>query len=193
MQRTRYLAPVVGTLLAFGASFGSVAAADPSTEMPVARRSEYGDLELGNGLAIERLYARIGAAAERVCGDYDGRNLRERNEWQACLRGRAGSRASPRTPRSLGRAASIGARTRDRGQRRACWLSSMDGRFGAGGPAPKRLRCPGDQSDLRANAPRSARVPRPRVAAPRLPRTLCCRDRRCAPRRRPAASCRARL
>ncbi len=52
--------------------------------MPAAPRSSTVDLELGNGVAIERLYARLAAAAERVCGNYDGRNLRERNAWQAC-------------------------------------------------------------------------------------------------------------
>ena len=84
MQRTRYLAPVIGTLLALGATFGSAAAAGPVDGNARSTAVQYGDLELGNGLAIERLYARISAAAERVCGDYDGRNLRERNDWQAC-------------------------------------------------------------------------------------------------------------
>jgi UrcA family protein len=83
MQRTRFLAPVVGTLIALGAGFGGLAAAEPvGNARSIA--IEYGDLELGSGLAIERLYARISAAAERVCGDFDGRNLRERNDWQAC-------------------------------------------------------------------------------------------------------------
>lgn len=84
MQRTRYLAPVVGTLLALGASFGSVAAAEPVDGNVRSTAVQYGDLELGNGLAIERLYARLAAAAERVCGDHDGRSLRERSDWQAC-------------------------------------------------------------------------------------------------------------
>ena len=84
MQRTHYLVPVVGTLLALGASFGGVAAAEPVDGNARSTAVQYGELELGTGLAVERLYARISAAAERVCGDYDGRSLRERNAWQAC-------------------------------------------------------------------------------------------------------------
>ena len=81
MQRTHYVASVLGTLLALGTSFDSAVAAEP-----VARSVtiEYGDLELGDGLAVDKLYARIAAAAERACGDYDAHNLRARADWRAC-------------------------------------------------------------------------------------------------------------
>lgn len=83
MQRTHSLAPVVGTLLALGMTFG-VGAAE---SVPANARSvtiEYGDLELGNGLGVDKLHARITAAAERACGQYDSRDLRARKDWLAC-------------------------------------------------------------------------------------------------------------
>ena len=83
MQRTHYLAPVLGTLLALGTSFGIVAAeqvAAPGRSVTI----EYGDLELGNGLGVDKLHARIAAAAERACGQYDARDLRARATWHAC-------------------------------------------------------------------------------------------------------------
>jgi UrcA family protein len=84
MQRTRYLASLLGTVLALGTSFGS-AAENVSVEGNTRSIAvEYGDLELDSGVAIERLYARLSAAAERVCGVFDDRSLRERSDWQAC-------------------------------------------------------------------------------------------------------------
>jgi UrcA family protein len=84
MQRTRYFASAVGVVLALGASFGTVAETVSVDGNVGSVAIQYGDLELDSGLAIERLYARIAAAAERACGDYDGRNLRERNGWRVC-------------------------------------------------------------------------------------------------------------
>ena len=84
MQRTHFLAPLVGTLLALGTSFGSSVAAEPIAGNTRSITVEYGDLELGNGLAVDKLYARITAAAERACGAYDSRNLRARAAWRAC-------------------------------------------------------------------------------------------------------------
>src|SRR5687768_1282582 len=83
MQRTHYLAPVVGALFALGTSFGSAAAAEPAAASHSVT-IEYGDLELGNGLAVDKLHARIAAAAKRACGDYDSRNLRARAAWLTC-------------------------------------------------------------------------------------------------------------
>jgi len=82
MQRTRFSASLVGALL-LGASFGGVAA-EPVGANTRSISIEYGDLELRNGPAVDRLYARLTAAAERVCGEYDARDLRARNEWRAC-------------------------------------------------------------------------------------------------------------
>src|SRR5262245_45044168 len=84
MQRTHYLAPVVGALLSLGANLGSAVAAEPVAAGSRSITVEYGDLELGNGLALDKLYARIAAAAKRACGDYDARSLRARAEWHAC-------------------------------------------------------------------------------------------------------------
>jgi UrcA family protein len=84
MQRTHYLASVVGTLLALGASFGSAVAAESVAGNVHSITVEYGDLELGNRLAVDELYARIAAAAERACGANDSRNLRVRAAWRAC-------------------------------------------------------------------------------------------------------------
>jgi UrcA family protein len=71
-------------LLALGANVGSAVAAERVADITRTAAVEYGDLELSNGVAIERLYARLAAAAELVCGDYDGRNLRARADWHAC-------------------------------------------------------------------------------------------------------------
>ena len=84
MQRTTFLAPVVGALLALGTSFGSALASEPVAAQSRSVTIEYRDLELGNGLAVDKLYARIAAAAERACGDYDAHNLRARADWRAC-------------------------------------------------------------------------------------------------------------
>lgn len=88
MQPTRYLGPVVAALLAVGAASGGAGAAEADAQAVAANaRSaaiEYGDLELGNALAVDKLYARIAAAAEQVCGDYDARDLRARADWRVC-------------------------------------------------------------------------------------------------------------
>ena len=84
MQRTHYVASVLGTLLALGTSFDSAVAAEPVAGHSRSVTIEYGDLELDNGLAVGKLYARIAAAAERACGDYDAHNLRARADWRAC-------------------------------------------------------------------------------------------------------------
>ena len=84
MQRTHYLASVVGTLLALGTSFGSAAATESVAGNAHSITVEYGDLELGNGLAVDKLYARITAAARRACGYYDSRSLRAQAAWRTC-------------------------------------------------------------------------------------------------------------
>ena len=84
MQRTHHLAPVVGALLALGTSVGGAVAAPPVAAESRSVTIEYGDLEHGNGVALDKLYARIAAAAERACGEKDQRNLRARADWHAC-------------------------------------------------------------------------------------------------------------
>jgi UrcA family protein len=84
MQRTHYLAAVAGTLLALGTSFGTALAAESVATNSHAVTVEYGDLELGNGVAVDKLYARIAAAARRACGYYDSRSLRAIAAWRTC-------------------------------------------------------------------------------------------------------------
>ena len=84
MQRTRYLAPIVGALLAIGSSFGSAVAAESVAGNVHSVTIEYGDLQLRSGLDMDKLHARITAAARRACGDYDTRSLRARSAWRAC-------------------------------------------------------------------------------------------------------------
>lgn len=83
MQPTHHLGLVAAAVLAVGAASGA-GAAEPTAPNARSAAIEYGDLELGNRLAVDELYARIGAAAERVCGDYDARDLRARADWRAC-------------------------------------------------------------------------------------------------------------
>ena len=82
MQRT-HLVRVVGTLLALGATFAGIAA-EPVAGNARSVAVPYGDLDLGNRLAAQRLHARIEAAAARVCGHYEPRDLRARAHSLAC-------------------------------------------------------------------------------------------------------------
>jgi UrcA family protein len=84
MRLTRHLASAVVMALALGATFASAADAVSVEGNERSVEVRYGGLELGNRLAIEQLYARIAAAAARVCGDYDARDLRARSDWRAC-------------------------------------------------------------------------------------------------------------
>ena len=84
MQRTHYLASVAGALLALGTSFGAVAAEPVAATDARSITIEYGDLELGNGVGVDKLNARIAAAAARACGQYESRDLRARAAWLAC-------------------------------------------------------------------------------------------------------------
>jgi UrcA family protein len=44
----------------------------------------YAQLDLGNANAVDTLYRQLANAAERACGAYEARNLRERNAWREC-------------------------------------------------------------------------------------------------------------
>ena len=44
----------------------------------------YSQLDLGNSQAVDTLYRQLANAAERACGAYEARNLRERNAWREC-------------------------------------------------------------------------------------------------------------
>ena len=83
MQTTRHLGFVAAAVLALGAAFGAGAAETIDADTRSAA-VEYADLALDNQASVDELYARIAAAAEQVCGDYDVRDLRARAEWRAC-------------------------------------------------------------------------------------------------------------
>jgi UrcA family protein len=44
----------------------------------------YAQLDLGSSKAVDTLYRQLANAAERACGAYEARNLRERNAWREC-------------------------------------------------------------------------------------------------------------
>jgi UrcA family protein len=44
----------------------------------------YDDLNINRDAGMRALYVRLNAAAKRVCGTYDIRILRERQDWQQC-------------------------------------------------------------------------------------------------------------
>jgi UrcA family protein len=44
----------------------------------------YDDIDISRDAGMRTLYARLNAAAKRVCGTYDRLNLRERRNWQQC-------------------------------------------------------------------------------------------------------------
>jgi UrcA family protein len=44
----------------------------------------YAQLDLGDSKAVDTLYRQLANAAERACGAYEARNLRERNAWRKC-------------------------------------------------------------------------------------------------------------
>jgi UrcA family protein len=63
----------------------STAFAATSTEVPSVRVN-YSELDLGKDAGVERLYARLRHAAEKVCGGADNRDLAALRHQQACVR-----------------------------------------------------------------------------------------------------------
>ena len=54
---------------------------------PYAARTmevEYGDLNLTTSQGAKALYSRLRGAARNVCTPFEGRELRRREQWQAC-------------------------------------------------------------------------------------------------------------
>lgn len=70
------------------ASFAAQAAdADGSPAADAGGRAavvHYDDLDLTRAQGVRALYARLAAAAERVCGSYDARDARARRSVRAC-------------------------------------------------------------------------------------------------------------
>jgi UrcA family protein len=44
----------------------------------------YAELDLADAAAVDTLFRQLAVAAERACGTYDSRSLRERMEWREC-------------------------------------------------------------------------------------------------------------
>jgi UrcA family protein len=57
-------------------------AAAPATTQTVA--VSYAQLDLGEVAARDTLYRQLANAADRACGAYEARNLRERSAWREC-------------------------------------------------------------------------------------------------------------
>jgi UrcA family protein len=75
------------TTLIAAAAILSLSPLGAQADAPSATQSvaiSYGQLDLGDAAAVDTLYRQVANAAERACGAYDGRNLRERNAWRAC-------------------------------------------------------------------------------------------------------------
>ena len=62
-------------------AWGDTAAASAGTRSVAV---SYAHLNLGNAAAAQALYRELAVAAERACGAYDARNLRERSDWRRC-------------------------------------------------------------------------------------------------------------
>jgi UrcA family protein len=60
---------------------GDTAAAGTGTRSVAV---SYAHLNLGNAAAAQALYRELAVAAERACGAYEARNLRDRSAWRRC-------------------------------------------------------------------------------------------------------------
>jgi UrcA family protein len=77
---------VLAVIAALGAFSTFTSAAEGATPSAAARSVavSYGHLDLSDTRAINALYRQLASAAERACGSYDGRDLRERSDWRRC-------------------------------------------------------------------------------------------------------------
>jgi UrcA family protein len=73
------------TLIAVAGVF-SILSPAARAQAPAARSIavSYAQLDLSDPAAIDALFRRVNVAAERACGAYDARSLRERNGWRDC-------------------------------------------------------------------------------------------------------------
>ena len=63
------------------------AEASPSAATARSVVVSYRHTDLGSAGAVEALYRQFAVAAERACGSYEPRNLREREDWRRCHEG----------------------------------------------------------------------------------------------------------
>jgi UrcA family protein len=80
LYKTLIAAAAILSLAPLGAQADALST--PSSTQRVA--ISYGQLDLNDAAAVDTLYRQLANAAERACGAYDARNLRERNAWRAC-------------------------------------------------------------------------------------------------------------
>jgi len=66
----------------FSISSPAAKAAAPADARSIA--VSYAQLDLADPAAVETLFRQVSVAAERACGAYDSRNLRERRGWRDC-------------------------------------------------------------------------------------------------------------
>ena len=83
--RSLFLAALAMACLA--ATSTIVHAADQSSDFEAMKKTvTYGDLNLANSQGVERLYWRIVAAAQQVCGSLDGRSLERKIQFSICTK-----------------------------------------------------------------------------------------------------------
>ena len=74
------------TLIAVAGVF-SILSPAARAEAPADARSievSYAQLDLADPAAVDTLFRQLAVAAERACGAYESRSLRERMEWREC-------------------------------------------------------------------------------------------------------------
>jgi UrcA family protein len=90
MKHARQLAGLASALvIATGLASGAVQAAGNAEPGDIAPRSvevRYHDLDLSREAGVQALYGRLAAAAKRVCGPYDIRNLDATQLWRSCYK-----------------------------------------------------------------------------------------------------------
>jgi UrcA family protein len=78
-------APAIAAFAAVGAAaFGSTAQAAEQSAVVPSITVRYADLNLNTAEGVEALYARLRAAAQKVCGHEPERALVERIDWKTC-------------------------------------------------------------------------------------------------------------
>ena len=77
---------VLAVIAVLGALSTFTSAAHAATPSAHARSVavSYSRVDPSNSGAVDALYRQFAAAAERACGSYEGRNLRERGDWRRC-------------------------------------------------------------------------------------------------------------
>jgi UrcA family protein len=85
-MKTLHTTSLVTTLIAVAAVF-SILSPAARAAAPTDARSvtvSYAQIDLADPAAVETLFRQLTVAAERACGAYESRSLRERSEWREC-------------------------------------------------------------------------------------------------------------